>query len=295
MLGLAPLLAARGRRPRVAASSPSRRVRRAARRARRRQRGRADDFTVVRGGSASLLFRTFVADRIVRGRQREASGELAGQCRESCSRTSRTGRAASTSRPSSRPGAPGCRTTSSCSPTGPGAGMTTTVISALSPGRRSARTRQHMRAASASDLWRLLLWPIYGPVRGRPARHRVRRPSPASAPRPTTSRSRPRASRRTSRRRTGGSARCGRRRPSIRSSSATRADAARSAAIDREVERLLAGPPRPRGQPRARGGGQRPLASLSAAVHVAPGRFAAALWRRPRGIAISGARCFGAP
>ena len=38
---------------------------------------RADDFTVVRGGSASLLFRTFVADRIVEPDNGEASDELA--------------------------------------------------------------------------------------------------------------------------------------------------------------------------------------------------------------------------
>jgi hypothetical protein len=38
---------------------------------------RADDLTVVRGGSASLLFRTFVADRIVEPRNGEATEELA--------------------------------------------------------------------------------------------------------------------------------------------------------------------------------------------------------------------------
>ena len=38
---------------------------------------RADDFAVVRGGSASLLFRTFVADRIVRPENGSASEELA--------------------------------------------------------------------------------------------------------------------------------------------------------------------------------------------------------------------------
>lgn len=38
---------------------------------------RADDFAIVRGGSASLLFRTFVADRIVRPENGPASEELA--------------------------------------------------------------------------------------------------------------------------------------------------------------------------------------------------------------------------
>ncbi|HKP09726.1 MAG TPA: hypothetical protein VJT76_03275, partial [Gaiella sp.] len=78
LLGLAPLLAARGPRPRALAAAAF-------------AAGalvplftlalhnsvRADDFTVVRGGSASLLFRTFVADRIVEPGNGEASEELA--------------------------------------------------------------------------------------------------------------------------------------------------------------------------------------------------------------------------
>jgi Dolichyl-phosphate-mannose-protein mannosyltransferase len=78
VLGLVPLLAARGRRPRLLAAGafalgalvPL--VALAA-----HNSVRADDFTVVRGGSASLLFRTFVADRIVAPENGEASGELA--------------------------------------------------------------------------------------------------------------------------------------------------------------------------------------------------------------------------
>ena len=58
------------------------------------------------------------------------------------------------------------------------------------------------------------------PVRRAPSQPAARR---RPRPRPTTSRSRHRARRRTSRRPTGGSARCGRRRPSTRSSSGTRA------------------------------------------------------------------------
>ena len=69
---------------------------------------RADDFAVVRGGSASLLFRTFVADRIVRAGERlcvaRSSREL---FREGCCRTSPTGRGGSISRRSSPPGALG--------------------------------------------------------------------------------------------------------------------------------------------------------------------------------------------
>jgi len=78
LLGLVPLLAARGRRPRVeaiaafavAALAPL--VVLAGVNDRR-----ADDFTVVRGGSASLLFRAFVADRIVAPGNGSASAELA--------------------------------------------------------------------------------------------------------------------------------------------------------------------------------------------------------------------------
>jgi hypothetical protein len=78
LLGLAPLLAARGPRPRVLAAAAfaagalvplvALAVHNSV---------RADDFTVVRGGSASLLFRTFVADRIVEPGNGEASEELA--------------------------------------------------------------------------------------------------------------------------------------------------------------------------------------------------------------------------
>ena len=78
VLGLVPLLAARGRRPRLlaagafAAGALVPLVALAA-----HNSLRADDFTVVRGGSASLLFRTFIADRIVEPDNGEASEELA--------------------------------------------------------------------------------------------------------------------------------------------------------------------------------------------------------------------------
>jgi len=78
VLGLVPLLAARGRRPRLLAAGAfvvGLLVPLLALAA--HNSVRADDFTVVRGGSASLLFRTFVADRIVEPDNGEASGELA--------------------------------------------------------------------------------------------------------------------------------------------------------------------------------------------------------------------------
>lgn len=78
LLGLAPLLAARRPRARVVAAVAfavgalvplvGLAVHNSI---------RADDFTVVRGGSASLLFRTFVADRIVEPANGEATAELA--------------------------------------------------------------------------------------------------------------------------------------------------------------------------------------------------------------------------
>ena len=144
-----PLLAARGVRPRLAARGLRRRRARTARSPSPPTTPlRADDFTVVRGGSASLLFRTFVADRIVEPGNGKASEELADAVAQGSSRTSRTDRAGSTSRRSSRRAARGCTTTSPCSPTGRGAGMTTTVISAASPERRSARIPAHTRGAS---------------------------------------------------------------------------------------------------------------------------------------------------
>jgi hypothetical protein len=78
LLGLAPLLAARGPRPRVTAAAAfavGALVPLAALAV--HNSVRADDFTVVRGGSASLLFRTFVADRIVEPGNGEASEDLA--------------------------------------------------------------------------------------------------------------------------------------------------------------------------------------------------------------------------
>ena len=78
VLGLVPLLTARGRRPRlvaVVAFAAGVLVPLGALAVHNDLRG--DDLTVVRGGSASLLFRTFVADRIVEPGNGAASEELA--------------------------------------------------------------------------------------------------------------------------------------------------------------------------------------------------------------------------
>lgn len=78
LLGLVPLLAARGRRPRLIAAAAfalGALVPLVALAGHNAARG--DDFAVVRGGSASLLFRTFVADRIVEPGNGPASAELA--------------------------------------------------------------------------------------------------------------------------------------------------------------------------------------------------------------------------
>ena len=78
LLGLVPLVAARGWRPRIetgAAFALAALVPLVALAGHNALRG--DDFTVVRGGSASLLFRTFVADRIVEPENGDASAGLA--------------------------------------------------------------------------------------------------------------------------------------------------------------------------------------------------------------------------
>ena len=113
LLVLVPLVAAHGARARRSPRRASRRRSSSAPRARRRHNAvRADDFAVVRGGSASLLFRTFVADRIVEPENGACVARSSREpSREGCSRTSRTARAGSISRRSSPPGARGCTTT----------------------------------------------------------------------------------------------------------------------------------------------------------------------------------------
>lgn len=78
LLGLVPLVAARGRRARLAAVAGfAAAVVLPLAALSAHNALRADDFAIVRGGSASLLFRTFVADRIVGPENGPASEELA--------------------------------------------------------------------------------------------------------------------------------------------------------------------------------------------------------------------------
>ena len=165
VLGLVPLLAARGARPRllaagafvVAAIVPL--VALAA-----HNSVRADDFTVVRGGSASLLFRTFVADRIVEPGNGEASEELA--------------RAVSRGLLSNEPyRSRGISLDEFFSSGSSRMHDDLTVLSDRTWGwdddyRQLGRVaREAIRAhpgayarGVSKDLWRLLLWPLYAPV-----------------------------------------------------------------------------------------------------------------------------------
>ena len=77
LLGLAPLLAARGRSRLAAGAAFAVAVLVPLVSLAGHNAVRGDDFTVVRGGSASLLFRTFVADRLVEPGNGTASEELA--------------------------------------------------------------------------------------------------------------------------------------------------------------------------------------------------------------------------
>lgn len=78
LLGLVPLVAAHGARARaVAAAGFASAIVLPLLALSGHNAIRADDFAVVRGGSASLLFRTFVADRIVRPENGAASEDLA--------------------------------------------------------------------------------------------------------------------------------------------------------------------------------------------------------------------------
>jgi hypothetical protein len=165
LLGLAPLLAARGRRPRleavgafaVAALVPLAVL--AAHNA-----VRADDLTVVRGGSASLLFRTFVADRIVRPGNGAASEELA--------RAVETGLL-----PHEPYRSRGIDLDTFFSSGSPRMFDDLTVLADRTWGwdddyrhlgrvaREAIRTHPGTYGRGVShDVWRLLLWPLYAPV-----------------------------------------------------------------------------------------------------------------------------------
>ena len=165
LLGIVPLLAASGRRPRllalgafaVGALVPL--VALAA-----HNSVRADDFTVVRGGSASLLFRTFVADRIVEPGNGQASEELAKA----------VSRDLLPNEPYRSRGIDLERFFSSGSPR---MFDDLTVLADRTWGwdddyrhlgrvaREAIRAHPGTYARGVSqDLWRLLLWPLYAPV-----------------------------------------------------------------------------------------------------------------------------------
>jgi hypothetical protein len=165
LLGLVPLLAARGRRPRLgaaAAFAAAAVLPLAALALHNEIRG--DDFTVVRGGSAALLFRTFVADRIVRPDNGPASEEL--------------GRAvASELLPNEPYRSRGIDLDTFFSAGSPRMFDDLTVLADRTWGweddyRHLGRVaREAIRAHPATyargvtrDLWRLVLWPLYAPV-----------------------------------------------------------------------------------------------------------------------------------
>jgi hypothetical protein len=293
LLVLAPLLAARGWRPRVeavvgftvAAVVPL--VALAAINA-----ARADDFTVVRGGSASLLFRTFVADRIVEPGNGVASAELAGAVSRGLLphepyRSRGIDLATFFSSGSSR------------------MHDDLTVLSDRTWGwdddyRHLGRVaREAIRAHPGAyaqgvtkDLWRLLLWPLYGPAE-------TAAPTPSGA----GGGSQPDASTSAVTQADDEPIPSSREAPYISTPDGRirevwtspndhsivfryPADAARSAALDREVNDLLEGLP-------DRGGHPSLVARLNDLSRLYPRPFmwllvgiVAALWRRPRGIAV---------
>jgi hypothetical protein len=293
LLGLAPLLAARGRRPRVeavlafavAAIVPL--VALASVNA-----ARAGDFTVVRGGSASLLFRAFVADRIVEPGNGEASAELArAVSRELLPHEPYRSR--------------GIDLETFFSSGSSRMHDDLTVLSDRTWGwdddyhhlGRVAREaiRAHPGAYArgvTKDLWRLLLWPLYGPV-----------DTPAPAPTPSATGSQPTAPAFVTPQVDDEPIPSSREAPYISTpdgrirevwTSPTEhsivfrypADAARSAALDREVNDLLESLPDRAGHPWL-------VARLNDLSRLYPRPFmwlvvgvVAALWRRPKGIAV---------
>ena len=293
LLGLAPLLAARGRRPRVeaaAAFAVASLVPLAALAAHNAVRG--DDFSVVRGGSASLLFRTFVADRIVEPENGNASQELARAVERELL-------------PNEPYRSRGIDLDTFFSSGSSRMHDDLTVLADRTWGwdddyRHLGRVaREAIRAHPADyargvgrDLWRLLLWPLYPPVETEDAG--------APAPPPSPRREQAFAA-------TGGEPiPSSREAPYISTpdgrirevwTSPTEhsfvfrdpADRVRADALDREVNDLLEGLP-----------GRDPQATLVDVVNdlsrLYPRPFmwllvgvAAALWRRPRGIAVPAA------
>jgi hypothetical protein len=291
VLGLAPLLAARGRRPRLeaaAAFAVGALVPLVALAGHNAARG--DDFTVVRGGSASLLFRTFVADRIVAPENGEASRELArAVARELLPNEPYRSR--------------GIDLDTFFSSGSARMHDDLTVLADRTWGwhddyRHLGRVaREAIRAhpgeyarGVARDLWRLLLWPLYAPVEqegtasapGRSAGTVQAAPAPAPDEEPIpSSREAPYISTPDGR---------------IREvwTSATEhsfvfrdpADAVRAAALDREVVELLGGLPE-----RAPRSAVVELVNDLSRLYPRPFMWllvglAAAFWRRPSGIAV---------
>ena len=293
LLGFAPLLAARGRRPRVeavlafavAAVVPL--VALAGVNA-----ARADDFTVVRGGSASLLFRTFVADRIVEPDNGEASGELA--------------RAVSQELLPYEPyRSRGIDLETFFSSGSSRMHDDLTVLSDRTWGwdddyRHLGRVaREAIRAhpgtyarGVAKDMWRLLLWPLYGPVDTTVSSQSGAGTQPAAPATATAAAATDDEPIPSSREAPYISTPDGRIREVWTSPTDHSivfrypADAARSVALDRELNALLAGLP-------DRGGHPSLVARVNDLSRLYPRPFmwllvgmAAALWRRPRGIAV---------
>ncbi|MCZ7589049.1 MAG: hypothetical protein M5U27_09395 [Gaiella sp.] len=295
LLGLVPLLAARGLGPRLTAATafacaavlPL--VALATHNALR-----ADDFAVVRGGSASLLFRGFVADRIVEPANGDASAELARVvARELLPHEPYRSR--------------GIDLETFFSSGSSRMHDDLTMLSDRVWGwdddyRRLGRVaREAIRAHPGAyargvgrDLRRLLLWPLYAPVEDE------ERPTPTPSPSQQAGQATPSAPPPvaddepipSSREAPYLSTPDGRIREVWTSPTEHSivfrdpADAIRSAALDREVGLLLGNLPER---------GQRPalVARLNDVSRLYPRPFmwllvglAAALWRRPRGIAI---------
>jgi hypothetical protein len=293
VLGLTPLLAARGRGPRAAAAAafavgalvPLFAL--AAHNA-----VRADDFAVVRGGSASLLFRAFVADRIVEPGNGGASTELArAVSRELLAREPYRSR--------------GIDVETFFSSGSSRMHDDFTVLSDRTWGwdddyrhlGRVAREaiRSHPRAyvrGVGRDMWRLLLWPLYAPVEANGAA--------ASGTPPTSKRTEQAVARPTaddelipsSREAPYISTPDGRIREVWTSPTdhslvfRDQADRLGAESLDREVSELLAGLPQ-------RDQRSRLVELLNDLSRLYPRPFmwllvgvAAALWRRPRGIVV---------
>ena len=288
LVGLVPLVAAHGRRPRVAAAAAFAAgvlVPLGALAVHNEVRG--DDLTVVRGGSASLLFRTFVADRIVEPGNGTASEELAAAvARELLPNEPYRSR--------------GIDLETFFSSGSSRMHDDFTVLSDRTWGwdddyRRLGRVAREAILAHPGayargvgrDLWRLLLWPLYAPVPEAEASAPGQRSEQATGP--STDDGEPIPS---SREAPYISTPDGRIREVWTSPTEhglvfrDPADAGRADALDREVDELLGGLP-------TRAGRSTLVDLVNDLSRLYPRPFmwllvglVAALWRRPRGIAV---------